>query len=136
MIGADADAIDKAEIASAFARPWTRSGWNRRAQAWPIRSKKRSRSLTTGPSIIRPSFTLGGTGGRLPTTRPEFEHIVKLASNASPTTEVLIEEACSVEGVQMEVVRDRADNAIIICSIENVIRWASIPETRSRSLRR
>ena len=73
------------------------------------------------PAIIRPSFTLGGTGGGIAYNRDEFEAIVRGGLDASPTTEVLIEE--SVLGwkeYEMEVVRDRADNAIIICSIENI----------------
>jgi carbamoyl-phosphate synthase large subunit len=77
---------------------------------------------TTGlPAIIRPSFTLGGTGGGIAFNREEFVEIVTGGLDASPTTEVLIEE--SVLGwkeYEMEVVRDRADNAIIICSIENI----------------
>jgi carbamoyl-phosphate synthase large subunit len=73
------------------------------------------------PAIIRPSFTLGGTGGGIAYNRSEFFEIVERGLDASPTTEVLIEE--SVLGwkeYEMEVVRDRADNCIIICSIENV----------------
>jgi carbamoyl-phosphate synthase large subunit len=73
------------------------------------------------PAIIRPSFTLGGTGGGIAYNREEFVEIVTGGLDASPTTEVLIEE--SVLGwkeYEMEVVRDRADNAIIICSIENI----------------
>ena len=73
------------------------------------------------PAIIRPSFTLGGTGGGIAFNRQEFFDIVQSGLDASPTTEVLIEE--SVLGwkeYEMEVVRDRADNCIIICSIENV----------------
>ena len=73
------------------------------------------------PAVIRPSFTLGGTGGGIAYNREEFFEIVEAGLDASPTNEVLIEE--SVLGwkeFEMEVVRDRADNAIIICSIENV----------------
>src|SRR5262249_46573829 len=73
------------------------------------------------PAIIRPSFTLAGTGGGIAYTREEVLHIVEPRLDASPTTEVLIEE--SVLGwkeFEMEVVRDKADNAIIICSIENL----------------
>src|ERR1700736_2827778 len=73
------------------------------------------------PAIIRPSFTLGGTGGGVAYNNTEFEEIVRGGLRASPTHEVLIEE--SVLGwkeYEMEVVRDRADNCIIICSIENV----------------
>ena len=73
------------------------------------------------PAVIRPSFTLGGTGGGIAYNREEFFEIVERGLDASPTNEVLIEE--SVLGwkeFEMEVVRDKADNAIIICSIENV----------------
>src|SRR5690606_19403077 len=73
------------------------------------------------PAIIRPSFTLGGTGGGVAYNVEEFEHIVGTGLDASPVTEVLIEE--SVLGwkeYEMEVVRDRADNCIIVCSIENI----------------
>ncbi|HHZ10346.1 MAG TPA: carbamoyl-phosphate synthase large subunit, partial [Rhizobiales bacterium] len=73
------------------------------------------------PAIIRPSFTLGGTGGGIAFNRQEFFDIVQSGLDASPTTEVLIEE--SVLGwkeYEMEVVRDKADNCIIVCSIENV----------------
>ncbi|HWH16911.1 MAG TPA: carbamoyl-phosphate synthase large subunit, partial [Allosphingosinicella sp.] len=81
----------------------------------------RALEMTGLPAIIRPSFTLGGTGGGIAYNRDEFMEIVRGGLEASPTTEVLIEE--SVLGwkeYEMEVVRDRADNAIIICSIENV----------------
>src|SRR3981081_4843713 len=73
------------------------------------------------PAVIRPSFTLGGTGGGIAYNREEFEQIVAGGLEASPTTEVLIEE--SVLGwkeLEMEVVRDCGENCIIICSIENV----------------
>ena len=73
------------------------------------------------PAIIRPSFTLGGTGGGIAFNRSEFYEIVQAGLDASPTTEVLIEE--SVLGwkeFEMEVIRDKADNCIIICSIENI----------------
>ena len=77
---------------------------------------------TTGlPAIIRPSFTLGGTGGGVAYNREEFVEIVRTGLDASPTSEVLIEESLiGWKEYEMEVVRDRADNAIIICSIENV----------------
>src|SRR6185312_714114 len=73
------------------------------------------------PAIIRPSFTLGGTGGGIAYNRDEFLEIVERGLDASPTTEVLIEE--SVLGwkeFEMEVVRDKKDNCIIVCSIENI----------------
>ncbi|MGQ4827539.1 ATP-binding protein, partial [Enterococcus faecalis] len=77
---------------------------------------------TTGlPSIIRPSFTLGGTGGGIAYNKDEFIRIVRGGLEASPTTEVLIEESLlGWKEYEMEVVRDRNDNCIIICSIENV----------------
>ena len=73
------------------------------------------------PAIIRPSFTMGGTGGGIAYNKAEFIDIVERGIDASPTSEVLIEE--SVLGwkeFEMEVVRDKKDNCIIICSIENV----------------
>jgi carbamoyl-phosphate synthase large subunit len=82
---------------------------------------KEALALVGLPTVIRPSFTLGGTGGGIAYNREEFYEIVERGLDASPTNEVLIEE--SVLGwkeFEMEVVRDRADNAIIICSIENV----------------
>ncbi len=82
---------------------------------------KQALALVGLPAVIRPSFTLGGTGGGIAYNREEFFEIVEQGLDASPTNEVLIEE--SVLGwkeFEMEVVRDRADNAIIICSIENV----------------
>ena len=82
---------------------------------------KQALALVGLPAVIRPSFTLGGTGGGIAYNREEFFDIVEQGLEASPTNEVLIEE--SVLGwkeFEMEVVRDRADNAIIICSIENV----------------
>ncbi len=82
---------------------------------------KQALTLVGLPAVIRPSFTLGGTGGGIAYNREEFFDIVEQGLEASPTNEVLIEE--SVLGwkeFEMEVVRDRADNAIIICSIENV----------------
>jgi len=82
---------------------------------------KQALALVGLPAVIRPSFTLGGTGGGIAYNREEYYDIVEQGLEASPTNEVLIEE--SVLGwkeFEMEVVRDRADNAIIICSIENV----------------
>jgi len=73
------------------------------------------------PAIIRPSFTLGGTGGGIAYNRSEFYEIVEGGLDASPTTEVLIEESIlGWKEYEMEVVRDKADNCIIVCSIENV----------------
>ena len=125
MIGADAEAIEKAEDRLKFREAMDRIGLEspRSAIAHSLEMAVTPwRRSTVGlPAIIRPSFTLGGTGGGIAYNREEFVEIVRGGLDASPTTEVLIEE--SVLGwkeYEMEVVRDRADNAIIICSIENV----------------
>ncbi|MGN3973253.1 carbamoyl-phosphate synthase large subunit [Tsuneonella sp. SYSU-LHT278] len=123
MIGADADAIDKAENRQRFREAMDKIGLesarsgvaNTVDQAFAILER------TGLPSIIRPSFTLGGTGGGIAYNRAEFEKIVREGLDASPTTEVLIEESLlGWKEYEMEVVRDRNDNAIIICAIENV----------------
>jgi carbamoyl-phosphate synthase large subunit len=123
MIGADAEAIEKAEDRLKFREAMDRIGLEspRSAIAHSLEEALRALDVTGLPAIIRPSFTLGGTGGGIAYNREEFEEIVRGGLEASPTSEVLIEE--SVLGwkeYEMEVVRDRADNAIIVCSIENV----------------
>ena len=123
MIGADAEAIEKAEDRLKFREAMEKIGLEcpRSAIAHSLDDAMAALDHTGLPAIIRPSFTLGGTGGGIAYNRDEFVEIVKGGLDASPTTEVLIEE--SVLGwkeYEMEVVRDRADNAIIICSIENV----------------
>ncbi|HEU4967710.1 carbamoyl-phosphate synthase large subunit [Sphingomonas sp.] len=123
MIGADADAIDKAEDRLKFREAMDKIGLEspRSQIAHSIEEAMAALEHVGLPAIIRPSFTLGGTGGGIAYNREEFVEIVTGGLDASPTTEVLIEE--SVLGwkeYEMEVVRDRADNAIIICSIENV----------------
>jgi len=123
MIGADAEAIEKAEDRLKFREAMSRIGLESPASeiAHSIEEAMRALDVVGLPAIIRPSFTLGGTGGGVAYNREEFVEIVTGGLDASPTTEVLIEE--SVLGwkeYEMEVVRDRADNAIIICSIENV----------------
>ncbi|MED5205157.1 MAG: carbamoyl-phosphate synthase large subunit, partial [Pseudomonadota bacterium] len=123
MIGANADAIDKAENRQRFREAMDKIGLesalsgvaNTVDEAYAVLER------TGLPSIIRPSFTLGGTGGGIAYNREEFEHIVRGGLIASPTTEVLIEESLlGWKEYEMEVVRDRKDNCIIICSIENV----------------
>ena len=123
MIGASAAAIDKAEDRKLFREAMTRIG---------LKTPRSHQVKTLGqgltalddiglPAIIRPSFTLGGTGGGIAYTRSEFIEIVERGMDASPTDEVLVEE--SVLGwkeFEMEVVRDKKDNCIIICSIENI----------------
>ena len=123
MIGADADAIDKAEDRQRFREAMDRIGLEsaRSGVAHTVEEAFAVLERTGLPSIIRPSFTLGGTGGGVAYNKAEFEAIVKSGLEASPTTEVLIEESLlGWKEYEMEVVRDRNDNAIIICSIENV----------------
>jgi carbamoyl-phosphate synthase large subunit len=123
MIGADAEAIEKAEDRLKFREAMDAIGLEspRSAIAHSLDEAVAALDHVGLPAIIRPSFTLGGTGGGIAYNRDEFQKIVAGGLDASPTNEVLIEE--SVLGwkeYEMEVVRDRADNAIIICSIENI----------------
>jgi carbamoyl-phosphate synthase large subunit len=123
MIGADADAIDKAENRQRFRVAMDKIGLDsaRSGVANTVDEAFKVLETTGLPAIIRPSFTLGGTGGGVAYNRAEFEHIVRTGLDASPTTEVLIEESLlGWKEYEMEVVRDRKDNCIIICSIENV----------------
>src|ERR1700760_1200557 len=123
MIGATADAIDKAEDRGRFREAMTKIGLE---TPRPIQTKNLPDALRALddiglPAIIRPSFTMGGTGGGIAYTKAEFIEIVERGIDASPTNEVLIEE--SVLGwkeFEMEVVRDKNDNCIIVCSIENL----------------
>jgi carbamoyl-phosphate synthase large subunit len=123
MIGATAEAIDKAEDRELFREAMRRIGL---ATPRSHHVKTLSRALTALddiglPAIIRPSFTLGGTGGGIAYNKTEFIEIVERGIDASPTNEVLVEE--SVLGwkeYEMEVVRDKKDNCIIVCSIENI----------------
>src|SRR5213595_370157 len=123
MIGATADAIDKAEDRGRFREAMTRIGLEtpRSIQTKNLPDALRALDDIGLPAIIRPSFTMGGTGGGIAYTKAEFIEIVERGIDASPTNEVLIEE--SVLGwkeFEMEVVRDKHDNCIIICSIENI----------------
>ncbi|MCH4892696.1 MULTISPECIES: carbamoyl-phosphate synthase large subunit [unclassified Sphingomonas] len=123
MIGADAEAIDKAEDRIKFRNAMDRIGLEsaRSAIAHTVDEALAALDHTGLPAIIRPSFTLGGTGGGVAYNREEFIQIVTGGLDASPTTEVLIEESLlGWKEYEMEVVRDRNDNCIIICSIENV----------------
>ncbi|MFZ1742174.1 MAG: carbamoyl-phosphate synthase large subunit [Pontixanthobacter sp.] len=123
MIGADAEAIDKAEDRQKFRDAMDKIGLEsaRSGVAHNVTEAFEILERTGLPSIIRPSFTLGGTGGGIAYNKAEFERIVKEGLDASPTTEVLIEESLlGWKEYEMEVVRDRKDNCIIICSIENV----------------
>ena len=123
LIGATLDAIDKAEDRGRFRDAMERIGLAcARGVAVHDPAEAGAALDTVGlPAIIRPSFTLGGAGGGIAYNREQFEEIVRRGLEASPVSEVLVEE--SVLGwkeYEMEVVRDRADNCIIVCSIENV----------------
>ncbi len=123
MIGASADAIDMAEDRERFREAMNeiglasaRSGLaHSMDDAWKVQAE------IGFPMIIRPSFTMGGTGGGVAYNKEEFEEIVTRGLDLSPTNEVLLEESLlGWKEYEMEVVRDRADNCIIICSIENL----------------
>ncbi|WP_334142328.1 carbamoyl-phosphate synthase large subunit [Rhabdothermincola sp.] len=123
LIGASPEAIDKAEDRLKFKEAMTRIGLesarsgiaHSMEEAWAVQR-------TVGfPCVIRPSFTLGGTGGGIAYNPEEFETICKRGLEASPTHELLIEESLvGWKEFEMEVVRDKADNCIIVCSIENL----------------
>lgn len=123
MIGARAEVIDKAENRQKFREAMDKIGLEspRSQVAHSLEAALEALARVGLPSIIRPSFTLGGLGGGIAYNVEEFKEIVERGLALSPTSEVLIEE--SVIGwkeFEMEVVRDRADNCIIICSIENI----------------
>ena len=123
MIGAKAEAIDKAEDRQKFRLAMDAIGLESPLSrvAHNLEEALEAQTLVGLPSIIRPSFTLAGTGGGIAYNMTEFREIVERGLSLSPTTEVLIEE--SVLGwkeYEMEVVRDKADNCIIVCSIENI----------------
>ena len=123
MIGATAEAIDKAEDRELFRDAMTKIGLAT-PRSHHIKTLPQALEALTDiglPAIIRPSFTMGGTGGGIAYNKAEFIEIIERGIDASPTNEVLVEE--SVLGwkeYEMEVVRDKADNCIIICSIENL----------------
>src|ERR1039457_693117 len=123
MIGASQRAIDMAEDRELFRRAMADIGLET-ARARIAHSMEEALAVQSEigfPTVIRPSFTLGGSGGGIAYNREEFEEIVARGLDASPTNEVLLEE--SVIGwkeYEMEVVRDRNDNCIIVCSIENL----------------
>ncbi|MDM7456518.1 MAG: carbamoyl-phosphate synthase large subunit [Tepidimonas sp.] len=123
LIGARPEAIDKAEDRQKFKEAMTRIGLesarsgiaHSMEEAWSVQR------VVGFPAVIRPSFTLGGTGGGIAYNPEEFEIICKRGLEASPTSELLIEESLvGWKEFEMEVVRDRADNCIIVCSIENL----------------
>ncbi len=130
LIGASPQAIDKAEDRQKFKEAMTRIGLGSAksdvAHSWEEAQQVQQKiSLETGgkgyPVIIRPSFTMGGSGGGIAYNRQEFEEICKRGLDLSPTHELLIEESLlGWKEYEMEVVRDRNDNCIIVCSIENL----------------
>ena len=123
LIGADQDAIDKAEDRERFDRAMKRIGLEtpRSAIAHSLEEALQVQSQLGFPCVIRPSFTLGGSGGGIAYNSEEFVEICTRGLELSPTTELLIDESLlGWKEFEMEVVRDRVDNCIIICSIENL----------------
>ena len=123
LIGATPEAIDKAEDRLKFKDAMTKIGLGsaRSGIAHSMEDAWRVQKTLGFPTVIRPSFTLGGTGGGIAYNAEEFEIICKRGLEASPTNELLIEESLlGWKEYEMEVVRDKADNCIIVCSIENL----------------
>ena len=130
MIGANEHAIEKAEDRLKFKDAMTKIGLgsaksgiaHSMEEAWGVQKAIQAEIGGSGfPMVIRPSFTLGGTGGGIAYNPEEFEEICKRGLDLSPTNELLIEESLiGWKEYEMEVVRDRADNCIIVCSIENL----------------
>lgn len=123
MIGATKEAIDKAEDRQKFKEAMTKIGLGsaKSAIAHSLEEALQVQANIGYPAIIRPSFTMGGSGGGIAYNREEFIAICERGLDASPTNELLIEESMlGWKEYEMEVVRDRADNCIIICSIENL----------------
>jgi carbamoyl-phosphate synthase large subunit len=123
MIGATKKAIDMAEDREQFKRAMEEIGLDmpRAAIAHSLEEAYQVQALVGYPTIIRPSFTMGGSGGGIAYNRHEFEEICRRGLDLSPVNELLVEEsALGWKEYEMEVVRDRNDNCIIICSIENL----------------
>ncbi|MFA6062708.1 MAG: carbamoyl-phosphate synthase large subunit [Gallionella sp.] len=123
MIGASREAIDMAEDREKFKQAMTRIGLAsaRSAIAHSMEEALQVQQVMGFPTVIRPSFTMGGSGGGIAYNREEFVEICERGLEASPTSELLIEESLlGWKEYEMEVVRDRNDNCIIICSIENL----------------
>ncbi len=122
MIGATADAIDKAEDRSRFDKAMRSIGLEcpRADTAKTMEEAYRVLDMVGFPCIIRPSFTMGGTGGGIAYNKEEFDEICRRGLDLSPTNELLIDESLiGWKEYEMEVVRDKNDNCIIVCSIEN-----------------
>jgi len=123
MIGATREAIDKAEDRDLFRQAMRKIGLDmpRSAIAHSLEEAHQVQAQIGFPTIIRPSFTMGGSGGGIAYNREEFEEICTRGLDLSPTSELLIEESIlGWKEFEMEVVRDRHDNCIIVCSIENL----------------
>jgi carbamoyl-phosphate synthase large subunit len=123
MIGANADAIDKAEDRERFRQAMEKIGLGsaKSAVAHSLEEAWQVQAQVGFPTVIRPSFTLGGSGGGIAYNREEFEKICLHGLDLSPTNELLIEESLlGWKEYEMEVIRDRKDNCIIVCSIENL----------------
>lgn len=130
LIGASPEAIDKAEDRQKFKDAMTKIGLGSAKsgiahsmdEAVAVQQRIQQETGSAGfPVVIRPSFTMGGSGGGIAYNREEFEEICKRGLELSPTGELLIEESLlGWKEFEMEVVRDRADNCIIVCSIENL----------------
>lgn len=124
MIGANADAIDKGEDRLRFKEAMIKIGLDVPKSGVAhnmVESRDIAAEIGTFPLIIRPAFTLGGTGGGIAYNKTEFEEIAARGLDLSPTTEILIEESLlGWKEFEMEVMRDRADNCVVICSIENL----------------
>jgi len=123
MIGADRDAIDKAEDRDRFKQAMEKIGLDmpRAAVAHSLEEAWQVQAQVGYPTVIRPSFTMGGSGGGIAYNKEEFVEICERGLDLSPTKELLIEESIlGWKEYEMEVVRDHKDNCIIICSIENL----------------
>ena len=123
LIGAREEAIDKAEDRQKFKAAMTNAGLEsaRSMIAHSLEEAQQAQMTLGFPVIIRPSFTLGGTGGGIAYNQEEFVEICKRGLEASPSKELLIEESLiGWKEMEMEVIRDKADNCIIVCSIENL----------------
>ena len=130
LIGASPEAIDKAEDRQKFKEAMTKIGLgsaksgiaHTMEEALEVQQRIQQEADSSGfPVVIRPSFTMGGSGGGIAYNREEFEEICKRGLDLSPTRELLIEESLlGWKEFEMEVVRDRNDNCIIVCSIENL----------------
>ena len=124
MIGANADAIDRGEDRNLFKEAMLRIGLDvpRSGIAHTMEEARRvARDIGTFPLIVRPAFTLGGMGGGVAYNKTEFEEICARGLDLSPVSEILIEESLiGWKEFEMEVMRDRADNCVVICSIENI----------------